>query len=118
MDPKAILDNFLNIVKTKYFCFEGRADRAEFWQYVLVNFIAGAVFGMIPKIGPILSAVWTLALLLPSLGVTARRLHDTGKSGWFQLVAIIPVIGALILLLVCIPEGSKEANAYGEPVVR
>lgn len=118
MDPKVILDNFLTIVKTKYFCFEGRADRTEFWQYVLVNFIAGAVFGIIPKIGPILLTVWALALLLPSLGVTARRLHDTGKSGWFQLVAIIPVIGVLVLLLVCIPEGSKEANAYGEPVVR
>ena len=83
-----------------------------------IQAIAGAVFGIIPKIGPILLGVWVLALLLPSLGVIARRLHDTGKSGWFQLVAIIPAIGVLVLLLVCIPEGSKEANAYGEPVVR
>ena len=118
MNPQAVINNFLTIVKTKYFCFDGRADRAEFWQYILVNFIAGAILGAIPKIGPILSAVWFLALLLPSLGVCARRLHDTGKSGWFILISLVPFIGALLLLIFCIPEGSKEANAYGEPVVR
>lgn len=118
MDPKAVINNFLTIVKTKYFCFEGRADRAEFWQYMLVNFIAGIIFSVIPKVGPILLLVWCLALLLPSLGVAARRLHDTGKSGWFILVSLIPFIGALLLLIFCIPEGNKEANAYGEPVVR
>lgn len=116
MDFKAVIENFKTIMTKKYFCFEGRANRAEFWQFVLVMVIVNVVLGMIPKIGPILTAIWGLALLLPSLGVTARRFHDRGKSGWLQLLCLIPLIGALIVVLMCIPEGDKEANAYGEPV--
>lgn len=116
MDPKAIIDNFVNIVTKKYFCFTGRADRKEFWQYVLVTFIVGAVLGLIPVAGRIISIIYFLALLLPSLGVGARRLHDTGKTGLLLLLALIPVVGALLVLILCIPEGSKESNAYGDPI--
>ena len=110
-----LIENCKTIVTKKYFCFEGRAGQKEFWMWVLAAFVISAILGIIPKVGNILSGIFCLAVLLPSLGVTARRLHDLGKSGWFQLLGLIPVVGGLIVLILCIPEGSKEANAYGAP---
>ena len=110
-----LIENCKTIVTKKYFCFEGRAGRKEFWMWVLATFVVSAILGIIPKAGTILSGLFCLAVLLPSLGVTARRLHDLGKSGWLQLLGLIPVVGGLIVLILCIPEGSKEANAYGAP---
>ena len=57
-------------------------------------------------------------MLLPSIGVTARRLHDVGKSGWLQLIGLIPLIGGIIVLVACIPVGSAEENQYGAPVAK
>ena len=113
---KELIDNAKNIVTQKYFCFEGRAGRKEFWMWVLAVMILNMICGWIPKAGPILGLVVMLGSILPYLGVTARRLHDRGKSGWLQLLALIPFIGVIIVLILCIPEGDKEANAYGEPV--
>ena len=107
---KEIINHFITIVTKKYFCFEGRAKQGEFWRYVLVNAVIG---GILNAILPVLSFIWSLALLCPSLGVTARRLHDTGKSGWLQLLALIPIIGGIIVLVLCIPAGNPEANKYG-----
>lgn len=108
-----LISNFMNIVTGKYFCFNGRAGRAEFWLWILAIFIVSAVLGIVPKIGSILSGVWTLVVLLPTLGVTARRLHDRNKSGWLILISFIPLIGGLILLLMCVPEGDKNENKFG-----
>lgn len=115
MTAQTMVNNFKEIVTKKYFCFEGRADRAEFWQYVLATFIIGFVLGIVDSIigFRILSGLFGLAMLLPSLGCTARRLHDVGKSGWFQLLGLIPLIGGIIVLVLCIPEGDKEANSFG-----
>ena len=107
---KEIINNFITIVTKKYFCFEGRAKRAEFWRYALVYAVIG---GILNAILPILSFIWSLALLCPTLSVTARRLHDTGKSGWLQLLALIPFIGGIIVLVLCIPAGDADANKYG-----
>ena len=112
-----LIANTKMIVTQKYFCFEGRAGRKEFWMWFLAVCIVNFILGLIPgKVGMILTAIFSLAVLLPYLGVTARRLHDTGKSGWMMLLALIPFVGALIVLILCIPEGSKESNAYGAPV--
>jgi len=111
-----LIENTKTIITKKYFCFEGRAGRKEFWMWILVIFALNFIFNLIPKIGCILSLVLILGTLLPCLGVTARRLHDLGKSGWLQLLGLIPFVGGLIVLILCIPEGSKEANAYGAPV--
>ena len=111
-----LIDNFKDIVTKKYFCFEGRAGRKEFWMYFLACVIINAILGVIPKAGPILQAVFALATLLPTLGAAARRLHDTGKSGWMQLLAFIPVVGVIIVLILCALEGQKEANKFGAPV--
>ena len=113
---KDLIENTKTIITKKYFCFEGRAGRKEFWMWILVIFALNFIFNLIPKIGCILSLVLILGTLLPCLGVTARRLHDLGKSGWLQLLGLIPFVGGLIVLILCIPEGSKEANAYGAPV--
>ena len=110
-----LLDNFVNIVTKKYFCFEGRAGRKEFWMFFLANFIITTILSVIPKAGPILQAVYSLAILLPYLGVTARRLHDTGRSGWMMLLALIPFVGVIIVIILCALEGQKEANQFGEP---
>lgn len=114
MNFQEVIGNFVNVVSKKYFCFDGRTGRKSFWLFVLVNFVISAILGMIPGIGQVLSAVWFLAMLCPSLGITARRLHDTGKSGWMQLLCLVPVVGGLIVLLLCIPAGSQEANQYGD----
>ena len=114
--PQKLIGNFINIVTKKYFCFNGRAGRMEFWLWILASFIISAVLGAVPKIGSILSLIWTLAVLLPTLGVTARRLHDRNKSGWMILISLIPLIGGLILLIMCIPEGDKNENKFGSAI--
>ena len=115
-NAKKFIDNFKNIVTTKYYCFDGRAGREEFWSYILVVFIISLVFGIIPTVvGHILKSLVALALLLPSLGIITRRLHDLNKSGWLQLLHLIAGIGSIIVLVLCIPEGEKEANQYGDP---
>ena len=108
-----LIENFKTIITKKYFCFNGRASRQDFWMWVLATFVIAFVLGLIPKAGGILAGLWNLAMLLPYLGVTARRLHDTGKSAWLILLGLIPFIGALIVLLLCIPEGTNGDNQYG-----
>ena len=108
-----LIENFKTIITKKYFCFNGRASRQEFWMWVLATFVIAFVLGLIPKAGGILAGLWNLAVLLPYLGVTARRLHDTGKSAWLILLGLIHFIGPLIVLLLCIPEGTNGDNQYG-----
>ena len=115
MKPQEIIKDFIAIVTKKYFCFEGRTGRKTFWLFLLPYIAVSIILNLIPGVGKILAAVWWLAMLCPVLGITARRLHDLGKSGWLQLLAFIPVIGGLIVLALCIPEGSKEPNKYGTP---
>ena len=87
----------------KYADFNGRAQRPEFWWWVLFVFLVNVITGMI---SPLVSTVFSLATLLPSLAVTARRLHDINRSGWWQLIGLVPVIG-LIVLLVFLAQESK-----------
>ena len=113
---KDLIANAKMIATQKFFCFGGRAGRKEFWMWVLAVFAVNFILNLIPKVGCWLSLIFILAVLLPTLGVTARRFHDLGKSGWMQLLGLIPIVGGLIVLILCIPEGSKEPNAYGAPV--
>jgi uncharacterized membrane protein YhaH (DUF805 family) len=102
-------------VFSKYVVFSGRARRSEFWWFTLFAVILYIVAAIIDKaIGnSILSLILGLALLLPSLAVTVRRLHDTGRSGWWILLGIIPVIGAIVLLVFECQDSQPGANAYG-----
>lgn len=112
------MNEYLAIIKSvvlkNYFNFEGRATRKEFWTYTIALMIVNLILSCIPKAGPIISGLLSLALLCPSLGVGARRLHDINKSGWLQLIAFIPLVGAIILIVWWAKEGNKEANQYGE----
>ena len=99
---------------SKYADFSGRASRSEFWWWALFVCLATAACSIVSEM---LSAVFSLAVLLPYLAVGARRLHDTDRSGWLQLLALIPLIGFIILLVWFVQEG-KEPNRFGAaPVI-
>jgi uncharacterized membrane protein YhaH (DUF805 family) len=99
---------FLEAIKTcfsKYATFSGRARRSEFWWFVLLNFILGWI--------PVINMIWGLVVLIPSIAVGVRRLHDTGRSGWWYLLCLIPIAN-LVLIYFFICDSQPGANQYGE----
>lgn len=96
----------------KYADFNGRAKRPEYWWFALFLFLASMVLGVVSDM---LSIVFSLATLLPSLAAGTRRLHDINKSGWFQLLWLIPILGWIVLIYFLVQEGETQANQYGEP---
>ena len=99
-----------------YANFNGRASRSEYWWFVLfvaiINSALSVVFISLPEVGTALLAIWSLAIILPALAVTVRRLHDTDRSGWWFLLQFIP-FGALVLLVFMFLSGTGETNRYG-----
>lgn len=93
---------------TKYVDFEGRASRSEYWWWVLFCILVSVVLHVFSHA---LGGLFSLATLLPSLAVGARRLHDTDKSAWFLLLGLIPVIGWIILIVFYVQE-PKEPNRF------
>lgn len=96
----------------KYADFSGRAARPEFWWFVLFWVVVLAVTGLISRY---IYGIAALALVIPGLAAGARRLHDTGKSGWLQLIGIIPLVGTLIVIYLMAQPGEPAANRYGNP---
>jgi uncharacterized membrane protein YhaH (DUF805 family) len=94
---------------TKYAEFNGRASRSEFWWFFLFIVLVSIALSVLSDTA---SALFSLGTLLPSFAVGARRLHDTNKSGWFQLFWIIPVIGWILLIVWTAQEGT-EPNRFG-----
>lgn len=91
---------FVNVIRNHYADFEGKAGRAEFWYYVLFNFLIGLAVGLLAMlVGNWISYICSLALFVPGLAITVRRLQDIGKSGWWVFIAFIPVIGAIWLII-------------------
>lgn len=114
------MNHYLTVLK-KYAVFSGRATRSEFWFFVLFNLIAslilGVIDGFIGKVGAensvgVLGSIYSLAVLIPSLAVTARRLHDTNRSGWWILIGLIPLIGAIVLIIFAAMDSTTD-NKYG-----
>ena len=97
---------------TKYADFNGRAARPEFWWFVLAQFVVGVILNMVWS--P-LGALFSLGVLVPSLAAGSRRLHDTGKSGWLQLLGLIPIVGWIVLIYLTAQPGQAGSNAYGAP---
>jgi len=98
----------ISVCFKKYVGFDGRASRSEFWWFVLFTFLVSLALGIVSQS---LSSLFSLAVLLPSLAVGSRRLHDTDRSAWFLLLWLIPVIGWIILIVWAIQEG-KEPNRF------
>ena len=106
---------YINVLK-KYAVFQGRARRKEYWMFTLVNFIIACVLSLLTRfigIFGILSFVYSLAILIPSIAVCVRRLHDIGKSGWWFLLILIPLVGSIILLVWYCMDSQEGENAYG-----
>lgn len=106
---------YLDVLK-KYTQFSGRARRQEYWMFTLFSVIISVVLGIIDVTTgtqPLLGTIYILAVLLPSLAVAVRRLHDTDRSGWWLLLVLIPLVGAIILLVFLASEGKPEDNAHG-----
>jgi uncharacterized membrane protein YhaH (DUF805 family) len=112
---------YVEVLK-KYAVFVGRAGRPEYWYFVLFNFIISVVLGFIDGvIGSsgagmgvgVLGSLYALAVLVPSIAVSIRRLHDTGRSGWWLLISLVPFVGFVILLVFMVLESDAGENQYG-----
>jgi uncharacterized membrane protein YhaH (DUF805 family) len=103
------MNYYLSVLQDKYATFTGRASRSEFWYFILFNIIVSFILGIVDGIigMKILGTIYSLAVLIPSLAVGARRLHDIGKSGWMQLLGLIPVIGWIWLIVLFAQESHK-----------
>ena len=104
---------FQESIKTcfsKYADFNGRAVRSEYWWFALFIVLVSMGLGIISEI---VSGLFSLAVLIPSLAAAARRLHDTNRSGWWQLIAFIPFIGWIIIIIFLAQEGNSDTNQYG-----
>ena len=111
-----MIDWFVKCLKN-YVTFDGRARRKEFWFFILVSFILGIIVQMIDAIlgtHQTLNGLLNLALLLPSLAVGSRRLHDTNRSGWWQLL-ILTIIGIIPLIIWWASDTKQENNQWGQP---
>jgi uncharacterized membrane protein YhaH (DUF805 family) len=111
-----LVNAWKQVVLERYAKFDGRAGRAEFWWYYLANIIAVFVLGALAQavdVFWILYIVYAVAVIVPTLAVAIRRLHDTDKSGWFVLLAIIPLIGTIILIVFYATDGTKGPNRHG-----
>lgn len=126
--------NWYTKVLKQYVDFSGRARRTEYWMFTLFNVVIsivlavvdGLVFGtgsfsamsgagsvgFSANLG-VLGTIYTLAVLLPSLAVGVRRLHDTNRSGWWLLIGLVPIVGAIVLLVFFATEGTRGANSHG-----
>lgn len=111
---------FLKAVKS--FSFDGRARRKEYWMFTLITVTISIVLSILDRVlGTVsgsatlglLGTVFMLAILIQGLAVSARRLHDTGRSGWWLLICVIPFVGAFFLITLMALEGRQGENPYG-----
>lgn len=105
-----------------YANFNGRASRADYWWFELANMIIALVFSLLVTMGgdsllaslfSFASGIYSLAILIPTLAVSVRRLHDIEKSGWWYLINFVPCIGQLVFLVFCCIAGTPGENKYG-----
>ena len=105
--------NFADSIKicfSKFADFNNRAKRPEYWWFALFCFLVSLALNMVSGVA---SGLFSLITLLPSLAVGARRLHDTNRSGWWQLLWIVPVIGWIVVIVFLAQEGESAENQYG-----
>ncbi|MEA3640915.1 MAG: DUF805 domain-containing protein [Lamprobacter sp.] len=112
---------YLEVLR-KYAVFTGRARRKEYWFYFLINFLIITLLLLTDKlIGTLdqedgmglLSGIYALAVLIPGIAVAIRRLHDTDRTGWWVLIALIPIVGPIILIFFLIQDSTAGDNRFG-----
>lgn len=108
------MDWYVGVMK-KYVEFTGRARRKEYWMFFLINILIAMAIGVLDAILGLglLGGIYALAVLLPSLAVTVRRLHDTGRTGWWILIGLVPLIGFIVILVFMVLDSQPGDNAYG-----
>lgn len=114
----AVKTYFIDVIKKQYINFEGRATRQQYWMFILFYFVLSIIVSILGSIlgqtvYKILNVLVTLGLFLPTLSIGVRRLHDTDRSGWWFLIALLPFIGSIVLLVFfCLPstEGENRFN--------
>jgi uncharacterized membrane protein YhaH (DUF805 family) len=121
MNQSTTMNWYLKVLK-QYADFSGRARRKEYWMFVLFNIIIAFVLGLIDGmtgmtatqagIG-LLGGIYSLFVLIPGIAVSVRRLHDIGKSGWMLLIVLIPVVGAIWMLVLMVLDSNPGENQYG-----
>jgi uncharacterized membrane protein YhaH (DUF805 family) len=114
------MSGYLAVLK-KYAVFQGRARRKEYWMFYLVNVLV--VFGLVfldmaagtmkDESFGILTGLYVLLILIPSIAVGVRRLHDTARSGWWLLVGAVPLVGPIVLLVFNVQDSTPGTNEYG-----
>ena len=106
----------------RYADFSGRANRQKYWMFYLfyiIAYILLAVIDMALGTDGILAGLFALGSFVPSIAITARRLHDVEKSGWWQLIILVPLIGALVMIYFTVKDGTLGSNSFGEdPLTR
>ena len=127
-DGMGLWDIFKLTMTKNYANFSGRATRREYWMFQLAGFLFGLVFGFVfglfsaflslideslVIVAMFLSYLYPLAILIPSLGIFVRRLHDTGRSGWMILLSLIPFVGPIVLFIFTLLDSQPGTNAYG-----
>jgi uncharacterized membrane protein YhaH (DUF805 family) len=108
------MQSYLDVIR-KYAMFDGRSARTEFWMFVLINLIIEIILSLLFRNGFLrfIPGLYSLFVLLPSLAVGCRRLHDVGRSGWWQLLALIPLIGIIVLIIWWATDSHPGPNKYG-----
>ena len=123
---------YLKVLK-QYVDFSGRARRTEYWMFTLFSVIISIALGIVDALVfgtgsfaavlgggvtasvslGVLGTIYSLAVLLPSLAVAVRRLHDTDRSGWWLLIGLVPLVGGIVLLVFLVLEGTRGPNSHG-----
>lgn len=113
---KGIKMNYYIGCLKQYAMFSGRARRKEYWMFVLFYTLFGFVFNILDALletGGVLGLLFALAHFVPALAVTCRRFHDTGRSGWWQLIVLVPIVGAIVFLVFLCYDSKAGSNEYG-----
>lgn len=111
-----MIEWYLKVVRDNYANFSGRARRAEYWYFLLANIIIQLILIVLMFVSSLflyILVLYALAIIIPSLAVVVRRLHDINKSGWYYFVGLIPFIGGIWLLILLATEGTYGPNEYG-----
>ena len=110
--------NYAMMPLQKFAQFTGRSGRAEFWWYALATVIANVVAQTVDNMisgGPgLLTIALAVALIVPGLAVSFRRLHDTDRSAWWLLISLIPLVGAVVLIVFFVSAGTSGPNKFGD----